>query len=248
MTPLQLEEFPLALLTSTCPACLSRLHYASGGGPLRSMNITAEAGRLPTSGSMFVLLSLAYLARRLAKPDRFLDFSLREVAGAMNQKECGSLYKRLRSSVRPWRDTLYMFEGPCPSTGCAYRSSFRILETCAELPDGRWRLQWSDSTWLALCDGAWSGLEAKTSAKLGSLSLRLYCFINAQVRTGSDSLALPAKELAFERLGVFRSVPARKYLGMIRDACVALEEAGVLRPGMSKLEKQASEWTWTWKR
>ena len=68
MTPLQLEEFPLALLTSTCPACLSRLHYASGGGPLRSMNITAEAGRLPTRGSMFVLLSLAYLARRLAKP------------------------------------------------------------------------------------------------------------------------------------------------------------------------------------
>jgi hypothetical protein len=241
----KLEEFPLALLVRACPKELSQATYtAVAGGRSLSLSMSGAPGRLPTGGNMARLLALVLTYQKGAMDDRAMEFESSQLIRLMGQSLSGDLYGRIEAALSVWTDTAYVFESKdAAGSDKPYRASFRILDSCAQLPDKRWRIQWSDPVWLALLQGAWSGLDAQVLLKLKPLSRQLYCFLSSRFRTTASLLSIDLHELCFEHIGIFRSVPTRRLFEMVRKACADLEAAKVLKPREPRVEKRSKgEW------
>ena len=236
----------MGLLVRTCPKQLSRASYAAVvGGRSLSLTITGVPGRLPTGGNMSRLLALVLAYQKGAMDDRAMEFEGSQLIRLMGQSLSGDLYDRIEAALSVWTETAYVFESKdAAGSDNPYRASFRILDSCAQLPDKRWRIQWSDPVWLALLQGAWSGLDAGVLLKLRPLPRQLYCFLSSRFRTTTSLLSIDLHELCFEHIGIFRSVPTRRLFEMVRKGCADLEAAKVLKPREPRMEK-GSKGKWT---
>jgi hypothetical protein len=239
---LRLEEFPLAILEKRCsPALRERAYSAVVGGRRLSLTSAAEPGQLPTSGSMTLLLALITMYRQSAIEVRDLEFPLYQLTLAFRQKKSGRLYQRIKASLPVWNRVVYTFDSQDLAAGAGkpYHATFRVLEKCVQLPNKAWHIQWSDPVWFALMHGAWSNLDAGILFDLAPLPRQLYCFLVSRFRTSAAPLRIDLHELAFEHLGVSRSVPNYRLLDKIRRACAGLERS-YLKPDDARIQKRSA--------
>jgi hypothetical protein len=244
MPRLRLEEFPLSLLERSCAASLQTRRFTAVVGERRvALHTEAEPGQLPASGDMAVLLGLFTMYRGGAAETRTLDFALYQLTLVMRQKASGRLSERIKNALQAWNRAVYTFESQELSHGAGkpHTSVFQILETCSQLSDRRWRIQWSDPVWYALIQGAWSGFKADILFDLAPLPRQLYCFLVSRFRTSAAPVHVELLELAFEHLGISRTVPVYRVLTNIRKACAVLEQV-YLKPTTERLQKRDGKW------
>lgn len=191
--------------------------------------LTMKAGpsdRLPTSGDLTVFLSLVKLWREAGRPRSFKFTNYQLAMACTGRGDRGNIYARIRSSIERWRNTEFDYEEESYSVdgSTLVRKKFRILSG----PPAAKELAWSDLVNRCLQLPPWPQLDLSAAVKLAPAPRQLFFFLSGWLQL-SGSGKIPLARLAYDHMGLSRSLVVGDLKRSVGRGAIELERVGVIK-------------------